>query len=143
MSIESSLKQLVESVEKRDLKQYEFLKQILLIAITLLGVLVSFHTQTSNNIYSQKVYLITITTLTIGIICSAIGLYEQVATSKIAYEKLKKAIQKQIETNAAHFDPIVANPPKIYIIFCKIGYISLIISTLSLGIYAILLDIKI
>src|SRR4051812_48099068 len=77
---ENEIKQLLDLAEKRNTKDYEWTKNVILMASGLLGILVSLHNNKSPSIPTHYFFCITILTLGLGILTGTIFLYEEAST---------------------------------------------------------------
>lgn len=129
-------KQLFDLAEKRNTKDYEWTRNVLLMASSLLGILVSFHSSKSSNICIHYVFSITIGTLGFAILCGTVFLYSETST----LHRLLK-IQAQKASSGGTIISVV-RPLRIFQVMRILFYLSSAISVISLVTYAIIMDIK-
>ena len=140
MSLNSSLEQLAELAEKRDEVHFAFIKQILLMASGLLGILVSLHKSTSTDDNSRISFALALGLLSPGILLLTIGLSAQVAVRRDQFVKWKAEVLLPMQDeNYRPKNMISGNPSKIYAACEKTGYVSLTLSVICLTIYAVLI----
>lgn len=139
MSIKTSLDLFSELIEKRDEARFGFIKQILLMASGLLGILVSLHKTSSSDNNIRISFALALGLLSLGILLLSIGLFEHVIVRRTQVMKWKEQLQKQIRDESYNPTVILGNPPKIYGICEIIGYFSLMLSIICLTVYAILI----
>ena len=139
MSLNASLEQLVELAEKRDEVHFAFIKQILLMASGLLGILVSLHKATSTDNSSRISFALALGLLSLGILLLTIGLSAQVAVRRAQFVKWKAEVLSHIRDDNYRTKAIFGEPSKIYAACEKTGYVSLTLSVISLTIYAVLI----
>lgn len=139
MTLKSSLNLFSDLIEKRDEARFGFIKQILLMASGLLGILISLHKTTSTDNIARISFALALGLLSLGILLLSIGLFEDVTVRRTLVMKWKEQLQKQIRDENYNPPPIFGNPPKIYEVCEKIGYVSLLLSIISLTIYAIII----
>jgi hypothetical protein len=139
MSLTASLKQLTEMAEKRDEVHFAFIKQILLMASSLFGILVALHKTPAVTTYSHLAFSIALGLLSLGILFLSIALFAQVAVHKALFVQKKDDLLLQIR-DSEHTPKILATEPsKVYRYFEKTGYTALLLSVISLTIYAVLI----
>jgi hypothetical protein len=138
MSLNSSLDTFAKLQDKRDEARFGFIRQILLMASGLLGILVSLHKTPASDNCTRISFALALGLLSLGILFLSIGLFEQVVVRRTVAIKWSKQILLQIRDE--NYQPIVVGePPGIYEICEKIGYVSLILSIICLTVYAILI----
>lgn len=137
MAINDSLKRLEEVIKERDLKHSEFVRNILVIASTVLGILVSLHKSQSTDQLGRISFDFAMVSLAVGILSGACTLYKHVNISQKVYEGLRDAIIKQLQNKAESFEGVVGNPSVIFEYAEKLCYLSLCIAVISLCVYAI------
>ncbi|HBS87332.1 MAG: hypothetical protein A2W91_17290 [Bacteroidetes bacterium GWF2_38_335] len=139
MTFEKTLETYVETKNKSNEFKTSFIKQVLLMSTTLLGILISLHDKTINSTCTQIAFSVTLILLSLGILLLSIGLYEQVHS----HNKLALDYWEEFRKHASDitYNPkiIVQYPLKIYLLCQKYGYVSLMISVISLTIYGILI----
>lgn len=120
--------------ESRDL----FIKQILIIASSLLGILVSLHKTPLDSVCVKTVFMVTISLLTLGIISLSIALYANTHYLKQYYDSVAEELRKRLEENHSinvHSDILFFKLNGVYGHFEKLGYFILILSAISLATY--------
>jgi hypothetical protein len=139
MSLKSSLEQLAEIAVKRDEVHFGFIKQILLMASALLGILVSLHKSNTVDYIVSFIFAIALSLLSLGLLLLAIALSAQVAVQKDQFLKWKAEVIKQLNDDNYRPKSIFGEPSKIYAVCEKIGYISISFSIMFLTVYAVLI----
>jgi hypothetical protein len=124
------------AIEKQHATRQEFIKNILTIASAMLAILGTFHGDEPKSEIVKLFYLITLTSLTTGILTGGLTLYFEVVATKTTANRLKLEIQKQLADNRYQPKPIVYNPPWLFFFSEKTCYISLAVSVLSLSLYS-------
>lgn len=131
----------LDTKNKSDELRSSFLRHVLLIASTILGVLISFHSTDSLCKTARISFAISLVLLSLGILLLSIGLYEQVSShvrlARNSWAKLRKLV---LENELIDDTENLIFPRKIYSICEKTGYISLILSVVSLTVYGILIS---
>lgn len=140
MSIRTSLEQLIEIGNKRDEVHFNFIKQILLMASSLLGILVSLHKISNAQILHRTTFSVALGLLALGIIMLTVALSAQVSMQKEIFMKWKAEVTKQFKDESYKTKPIYGEPSKFYSFCEKIGYSSLLLSIIALTFYAILIS---
>ena len=130
-------KTLIELAQLLAEKRAQWFQHILLVGTTLLGILVSLHTNSSSNLYVRLCFALSIVQLALGLLLSGMLLYsfqEAIARTRQDYlEKAKLAVRENKQPDGAS-----APPKKIYIIAEKAAYICLASSFLFLTLYVVL-----
>lgn len=92
-----TFQQLEEQMNRRDTVHYAFIRQVLLMASGLFGILVSLHTDSSSSgTWAGHAFAIAIGSLALGILLLSIALYAQVAVHKQVFLQLRDAIAEQL-----------------------------------------------
>ncbi len=139
MRLRSSFEQLSELAVKRDEVHFGFIKQILLMSSGLLGILVSLHKSSSTERITQISFAFALGLLALGILFLTIGLSAQVAVQRAQFVKWKNEVSALLNDENYELKIIMGEPSKVYALFEKLGYVSLIISLFSITFYAILI----
>lgn len=139
MSLKSTLEQLADIASKRDEAHFSFIKQILLMASGLIGILVSLHKATTTAAHIRISFALALGLLSLGILCLSIALFAQVAVHKAIFLKWKEEALSHIRDEKYQPKPFVVEPSKLYALVEKIGYGSLFLSIICLTIYAVLI----
>ena len=140
MSLRSSFEQLSTLAEKRDEKVFGFIKQVLLMASSLLGILVSLHKTSSEIRFSRLSFSLAVGLLALGILLLIIVLSAEVAKHRSMFLKWKAEVSAQLSDENYKPKMIFGNPPKIYRLCETVGYISLSLSIISLAVYAVVIS---
>ena len=140
MDIKPSLQQLVTLADKRDEVNFAFIKQILLMASGLLGILVSLHKTTASTDNTRISFALALLLLSLGILLLSIALFAQVADGRTKFLRWKEELQLRLSNDTYQPKTMLSgNPPKIYGLCEIIGYSSLLLSIICLTIYAVLI----
>lgn len=140
MTIERTLTTYSDVKNKSDELQSSFMKHIILMASSLLGILISFHDTNSLNNSTRISFAGSLVLLTLGILLLSIGLFGQVsAHNKMALDYWEET-RKHLLNELYHPRIVVKYPQKIYVICQKLGYVSFILFVISLTVYGILIS---
>ncbi len=127
---------------KRDEFKIGFLKQLLLTASSLLGLLVALHKTQLADLVVKLVYSASLGLLALGILCLSVALYSQVDLYTRLYNMFHASIQRYRghtpEMGEIEQEEASVKPKKIYAYVEKTGYFSLMLSVICLTVYAIL-----
>ena len=114
MSFQYESEKYNEHGESYRVSRESFIKQVLVLSTSLLGILVALH-RTQSKSYCEKVtFSIVILSLCIGIIGLSIGLYSQVALHKKVQKYHKENMLKLIENPSYQVHPILLTISKAY-----------------------------
>lgn len=138
-SLRTHLEQLVKIADKRDEVHFSFIKQILLMASGLLGILVSLHKVNATDQFTRVAFSLALGLLALGILLLTVALSAQVTTHKKIFMKWKEEILSHVKDEGYEPKMVFTEPSKIYSGCEKLGYCSLAISIVFLTIYAILI----
>lgn len=137
MSIEQTANKYIEANKIRSEKRDSFIKQILLIASSLLGILIALTDNDCPSRFEKLAFSTAIVLGALGILLLAISLYEQVDSYSRLSRDYLQLLRKQLKEST--YEEFVSVSSKAhYTVFEKIGYFSLILSIISLTIYGIL-----
>jgi hypothetical protein len=122
----------------RNEKREEWLKQVLLCATTLLGILISLHKEKSDNELEHYLFCSTIGIISLGILSGSITLFSNVnALHRFVRKRTKELLSdEKVQYSNTH----IAKPYKVFDLARNICYISFFLSIPILVWYAILLD---
>lgn len=139
MGLSQSYEVLFKQQDKHDETHFGFIKQVLLMASGLIGILVSLHDTTHTNDKTRLAFQLAIGLLAVGILFLTIALFSQVVQHREALKKWKKEVLMQDQN--PYYTPkiVIGTSSKIYEFLEKIGYISLCFSIIFLSIYSILI----
>jgi len=137
--------ELKEIYENKNKKHFEWVKNIVLVASTLLGVLISLHSKKSESLVIHLFFSCTISLLCIGILTSLIYLYAEIDVYNHhinIYEDFLEGKHKHKYENDKYGKRrvIYAGIKSIYVYMKVVAFFSLSFSLISLVIYSILLD---
>jgi membrane-associated HD superfamily phosphohydrolase len=132
--------ELVELGQERNLKYYAWLRQILLMASGLIGILVSLKSNKSESSLEHIAFIVTIISLAMGILTGSIVLYSEIKNletgKKLYIEQMRKIAEGQ-----PNLSPIVTfNTSSMFRRFEYLCFGFLIFSLIGLMVYAILID---
>lgn len=139
MTFEKTLDTYVDVKNKSNEFKTSFIKQVLLMSTTLLGILISLHDKTINSTCTHIAFSVTLILLSLGILLLAIGLYEQVHSHNRLAQDYWEEVRKHASDMTYNPKVILQYPSKIYLICENYGYVSLMISVISLTVYGILI----
>lgn len=137
MSLDKTLKTYTDIKNRSGELKSSFIKQILLMSSSLLGILISFHKMGKLSTMANISFDLTLSLISFGIILLSIALFEEVSIHNKLAEDFWEETKKQISNNS--YDPqlVLKYPQKIYKICQNVGYITLVISIISLTFYGI------
>jgi len=115
-----------------------FIKQVLILASSLLGILVSLHKTQSHSDNVRIAFSVVVVSLSIGILGLAVGLYSSVALHKKVQDYHRDNIYMLYNNPYYQIEQVPLGPSKYYQYFERMGYMSLLIALCSLSTYAIL-----
>ena len=122
--------------DSRFYKKYSFLKQILLSAVGLLSVFISFYKKGVQDNIQYISYSSALILNILGILTCAIVLYEEVnLSSRIVKARVERWLKRNSGENVEKYS--VLNAPKIFLICEYVCYISLLLSLVCYAITAI------
>jgi hypothetical protein len=131
------LNKVIQIQEQRHEKYYSWVKSILTLAVGLFGILIAFKTISSEHIYKSIFYVVSISSLGMGILFSLIALYAEInvleQAKKYQVERLLKLLDG-MTAKISDFENI--NPKWIYRISGKLNIFFFLISVFSLIIYS-------
>ncbi|MBX9734759.1 MAG: hypothetical protein K2X37_11915 [Chitinophagaceae bacterium] len=132
-----ALQDLQELANKRDTLVIDFTKQLLIIAVSLLGLLVSLHSSSvSLHNWGSIAFCIAIVSISGGILCSSTYLFSSVSLGRYMVHKQKQDIIQLLENPFYKRKPFVAEPKKLYKYAETASYILYLISLIALSSYA-------
>lgn len=135
----SQFPKLVELAEQSALKKLSFLQSVLLASSGGLGILVSLHSNTSTDLYIRLIFLLSIVLLALGILASAITVYDYSMIDErlrqVFHAEVQKALLEQREVRM-----VTVSTRKRTIVCEKLTYIFLVSALLLLTIYSSLLS---
>lgn len=130
----------LDVVDKRNNKEYEWFKNVIISASTLLGILITLHSKKSEDIYIHTYFSLTIGLLGLGILSGTIYLYADTSTQHRLGKNLAENIRQSLNDTQTRSTLISAKPYKIFSYMRRISFVSLFLSIGFLVVYAILLD---
>lgn len=133
------LKSISDLMDERAVKNETWVKQILLMASGLIGILISLHKNRSEDICEHYIFVTTIALIGLGILSGSIYLYESIDTNNRMVRQLKKYLSLSGESQNEKL--IFLKPSIFYVIMKYVFYASLILSIPSLVIYAMVIDV--
>lgn len=148
---EKEVKSLTELSQARFDLNYDFLKKILTVSVSLFAIIVSlsgvssiyFHNTTTNhNVYSIYPFVLALSTLSLGIVCVSIGLYGFVAARGHLLNRYLEKVMNRLNGDDRKYTILSGTDPDKrngYNYATWIGLFSLVLSVVSFTIYLILL----
>ena len=127
--------------EERNKKHYDWLKNVILMASGLIGILVSLHSVKSVEYISHLLFSSTILLLGIGILSGTIYLYAEIDVYNHHLKLLDEA-RKNIVPNGKDQERIIlyAGVRQVYVLMKYVAFFSFVLAIPSLIAYAIFLD---
>lgn len=138
MGMHENLKDLSNVSKLRNEKREEWLKQVVLGATTLVGVLISLHKEKSPTEATHVLFCLTIGLLALGILSGAMVLFAPVNAYHRYLTARWKVLKKDLDASGGLYN--VANPLRIFDLARIICYLSLILAMPVLVFYAVLID---
>ena len=136
-NVYDSLKTLEQLTHLLSEKRASWSQQLLLISSTLLGVLVSLHAKSSDNLYVRLCFALAIVLLAIGILLTAVSLYSHIeAISRTRQEYTQESISALHDNRASK--PVSVPAKKIFVFCEKTGYIGFVSCVFFLSLYVVL-----
>ncbi|MBL7893826.1 MAG: hypothetical protein JNK50_00940 [Bacteroidia bacterium] len=140
MALNESIKNFVDISNQATQKHYEWLRNILLTASGLIGILISLHNTKSNSALQHYFYSFSIGFIGLGILCCSIALYGEVHILNKLKNKLSGNLNEEIKTGVNPNSITGIKRDKKYDYCENICYYSFSFGIISLTIYAILID---
>ncbi len=134
--LKAAEKKLSEITKKTMEMKTAFLKQILFLAVTLFGILISFHSKIESNTMLRLSFALALVLLLLGILLLSISLYESIEGYNRLQKGYREMIQAQIE--GASSRPVLIKPKKVFEVCEKSAYISLLLSLILFALYSVL-----
>lgn len=139
MGLQESIEQLTEIAERRDEAHYGFIKQVLLMASSLFGIIVALHKQTPKADHTiHLVFSITLILLSLGILFLTIALFAEVSLHRKIWNSWKNEVLEQLSDPMYRPKFVAEEPSKFFVFVEKVSYVSLLLSIICLAIYGIL-----
>lgn len=128
---------LIEELQtKRDQSLYSFQRHLITVSATVLGIMIALHGSLGKSVPCKEakiLYLLTISTIAIGILFLAIANHSEVATKRLALKALPEVwAGKRLK---------IVNPPWYYEFAEIVGYLGLATGLLSLAAYSIVAEL--
>ncbi|MFL1012362.1 hypothetical protein [Flavisericum labens] len=142
MEIKDTLKHLedLKSLQDERNKVYrEWLKNTLTIASAFLAIFVSLKSESEHNCIESVLFIITISTMSLGILLGVIILFADTVVLNLSLIKKKEQILQLLDDQKVGFDR--ADRPTIYKYLEYICFSCLIVSLLCLTSYSILINL--
>jgi hypothetical protein len=138
--LKSHVKVLVDLANEKSDKLYAWYKQVLLMASGLLSILIALHSKRSDNFQEHLMFVVTVISLSVGIVTGSIFLFSEVSNidraRKEYAEQASKYVRGEIQGNIF----ASGETAKVFV-FCEwLSYIAFLIAICSLCYYAILSD---
>lgn len=127
---------LAELTEKSALKQQSFFQSLLIVSVTLLGIVISLHDNTSDILLLRLVFAFAVSSLSLGILSIAVVLYDWSKMVERARQKFVAEVQSALGEDR-QIQPVYESRRKISVVCEKLTYILLIASLLLLTLYAV------
>ena len=131
------LKKIKQIQEQRVEKYYSWVKSVLTLAVGLFGILIAFKTNGNENIYKSIFYVISISSLGMGILFSLIVLYAEINVLDLAKKYQIDRLIKLVDGMNVKISDFESIKPKwIYRISGKLNIFFFLISIFSLILYS-------
>ncbi|MFC4218799.1 hypothetical protein [Flagellimonas marina] len=140
--LQKKLLEIQETQNERQEKYYSWLKTIITISVGLFGIIVSFKSDDQTSQLRSIFFIISISTLGLGILFGLTSLYSEVHLLDRSRKKLIEQTHKLIDGNADSIEFEFIKPSIFYKISYRLCYMFYIISLISLIGYAIIDDIN-
>jgi len=135
--LQKKLIEIQETQNERQEKYYSWLKTIITISVGLFGIIISFKSNDHTSLLKSIFFIISISTLGLGILFGIISLYSEVHLLNRSREKLIEHTHKLIDGNLDSIEFEFIKPSLIFKVSYKACYIFYIISLICLVGYAI------
>lgn len=131
------LSHLAELTEKSASKQSSFFQSLLVVSVTLLGILISLHDNTSGTPLLRLAFAVAVSLLSLGILSTAIVLYDWSTILEKTRQKFVVEAQNALrEDRPLH--SVSEDRKKTSVVCEKLSYILLSSSLLLLTVYAVI-----
>lgn len=131
---EKAVATLQDALDKRNMAVQEFLKRILIGAVSLFGILLSLRRTDTGIAGIEWTFAISILLLSLGILSGCVSLYGEVSLRVRAVRAVRAEAQRVLNDHTKSMRPVSVNPLRIFSICTVASYISLGLSVLGLGI---------
>lgn len=128
--------QLEKEIQKRELAKGDFLRNIVLIASTLLAILAALFSK-DIPLYSKGFFLLLAILLPLCILFGTIALYESLYVHKQLCQKIWDRIQSYTRGEETKRGKIALTSPKIFYICELLSYLFFVLSIITLSVYTI------
>lgn len=126
-----------ELTEKSFEKQLTFFQSLLIVSVTLLGILISLHDNTTDTLPYRLLFAVAVVLLLFGILSCAVTLYEWSKIPEKARQKFATEVQNALKEDRK-LKPQYLNHRKTTLVCEKATYILLLLSLLFLGVYSVM-----
>ncbi|WP_283391899.1 hypothetical protein [Millionella massiliensis] len=128
---EKAVSTLQDALDKRNMAVQEFLKRILIGAVSLFGILLSLRRTDTGIAGIEWTFAISILLLSLGILSGCVSLYGEVS---LRVRAVRAEAQRVLNDHTKSMRPVSVNPLRIFSICTVASYISLGLSVLGLGV---------
>lgn len=133
----NQLHKLAELAEKSADKRLSFFQSLLIVSVTLLGIVISLHDSTTDNLLPRFLFALAVVSLSLGILSCAITLYEW----SMIEERARKVLSVEAQNALKEFRElnfVQVNRSKLSVFCEKSAYISLSLALLLLVVYSVM-----
>lgn len=128
MDLQAEMRQLAELAAKRDAARTDYIKQVLLMAAALLGLLVSLHKTPTSSGIARIAFAVALVALLLGILCLSIALYVSVAVGKAQFAGLRAEVLSRMRGHPPQ--SISGRPSRFYEWMQWLGFVSLVFAVM-------------
>lgn len=140
--VDNHVNKLIEAQELRHSKYYSWIKNIITLAIGFLGIIVSLKSDNLQNFYQYVFFVITISSLALGILAGTLVLYCEIDLLN-KKRQLEQVNLGKVINNEEIIKHLAINRRKIFDISEYICIFSFVISLISIVVYSTLSDYEI
>jgi hypothetical protein len=140
MMANDCFQQLATLIKQREEKRYAWLRHLLLLASGSLSILVSLRAGTQTVGFPHYCFATALASLGLGILLGAISLYGEVRTAHDLVKRMSEEGLRRLQNPGTPDELISSQLPTGYAFAETFCYLSLIVSAISLVVYAIIVS---
>ncbi len=134
-NMRNKIEEFVALKDKESEKYFAWLRNIIGMAIAMMGILISLRTESRENPCANLIFSISISLISLGIISGALLLFAEIHLLRKEIEIRAGWIKKIIDDKKVHFEAEIIQNPWYFKIVKSICYISFISALISLAIF--------
>ena len=116
-------------------QKLSFLRSLLLVSVSIVGIVISLHNTKSQCLYIRLVFLLSILLLTLGILSTGIATYNYASHSENLRQAFHSELEQAVKKNRQLAPIVSVNQKKNTVFFEKASYLLLISGFITLVIY--------